>query len=268
VKKLLKILAIIAVVIGMSLSLVFYLTADLTEVTEDFFLAVKNGDMIAASSYLTEDFVAATPPDELQEYMRKNALDDYAGASWASRSINSGTGSLSGTISTDSGGTIALTVGLLKTEGGWKIQSIRKKIAGAGVTGSTHSIPNEDELLALVGDSMAIFGRSVQAPDMTEFYDHLSMLWKNQSSQEDIEKIFGGHFQEADFAGLLSNPPTFVSAPTFNENGWLVIEGFYPTPPYRFNFTHKYTKEGFSWKLVGFTTWVDSIEKETIESSP
>lgn len=262
-KTFLKIIAGIGVFIGLIIGVVFYFTADLTHVAEEFFEAVKSDDMTQAASYLSEDFVASTSLDELRVYMRDNRLDQYTGASWGSRNISAGVGSLSGTIATTSGGSIPLTITFVKAADGWKIQALKKAIAGAGVVDTSDAIPNEEETLALVTESMTIFGRSVGSPDMSEFYQHLSTLWRNQATQADIEKIFAGQYDGWNLEGLFSNTPSFKTKPQLNENGWLVVEGYYLAPPYRFNFTHKYAKEGLRWKLVGFSTWPDSLEQSS-----
>lgn len=266
-KTLLKVILGIVVFIGLILGSVFYFTADLTEVTEDFFLAAKSGDISKAASYLSEDFVASTSVDELREYLRQHRLDQYTGASWGSRHISAGIGSLTGTITTEAGGAIPITVNLVKSADGWKIQGLKKTAAGAHVTGEADSLPNEEEIVALVSESMRIFGRSVKAPDMTEFYQHLSTFWRNQTSQEQIEQIFSGKFDDWNLEGLFSTPPAFTTKPYLNENGWLVAEGYYLAPPYRFNVTQKYTKEGLRWKLVGFRTWVDLLEQKTEQNT-
>lgn len=252
-KTLLKILLGLGIVIVLIAGSAFYFTAALPKVAEEFFLTISEGNYEAAQEYLTADFRSTTPPTALKEYLQLNALEDYQEANWGERTINNGVGRLNGTVTTRSGGTIPLDIGLVKTPNGWKIQSIQKRVAGARTTSTEAQLPNEAEALALVKDTMTVFARSVQDAQMLEFYNYLSITWRNQTSAEEIANIFHQHRQLVDFEKLLAVAPQFTAAPSLNENHWLQIDGFYPSPSVRLHFTQKYIKEGLSWKLIGFS---------------
>jgi len=60
-KKLLKVLLGIAVIVVLGIAAVFYFTSDMVTVADDFFNAVKSGDISKAYSFLSDDFRAALP---------------------------------------------------------------------------------------------------------------------------------------------------------------------------------------------------------------
>jgi hypothetical protein len=97
---------------------------------EEFFVAVRDDDMDKAMTCLSEDFQASTPLAELRRFLDANGLNRFREARWASRSRNGNQGTLSGSITVDSGGVVPLAVGMVKGASGWKIHTIQKLAAG------------------------------------------------------------------------------------------------------------------------------------------
>jgi hypothetical protein len=129
-KTFLKILAGVFVVIGLGVAAVFYFTADMAAVADDFFSAVKSKDLEKARSFLSDDFKAATSKDVLNEFLTKSGLSVYKSASWANRSISGSRGTLNGTVTTEGNGAVPVKLNFAKGESGWKIYSIEKPSAG------------------------------------------------------------------------------------------------------------------------------------------
>ena len=252
-KTFLKVLLGIVGVFALGMAAVFYFTADMTGAADDFFTAVKNKNMDKAYTYLSEDFRSAITQEDLQQYLEKNSLSKFSEASWDSRSINGGRGKLTGSITTDSGGVVPITLSFVKAENGWKIYSLQKPSSGVQQESSTREMPSEQDLVKMVNQSMGAFGESVNNKSMGKFHGYISNLWQQQYSVEKLEAAYGPFYQSGLDLTLLKNfSPSFDSQPSIDQNGVLLIVGNYPTKPTQVLFEHKYIYEGLSWKLLGF----------------
>ncbi len=95
-------------------ALVWRLTAGLATTADEFFLALKAQDFEKARTYLAEDFRAATSEQHLKEFVTRSALRNYSSASWSTRSIQNTTGTLEGVVETSSGGSIPMSIKLVR----------------------------------------------------------------------------------------------------------------------------------------------------------
>lgn len=128
--------------------------------------------------------------DKLKEFLR---LETASGillllASWESRSINGGRGSLIGSITTESGGIVSITLSIVKGENGWKIYSIQKPPPGIQEESSPIQMPSEQEQVQLVSKSMRVFAESVNDQSMAKYYSHVSNLWQQQFTIERFDE--------------------------------------------------------------------------------
>ncbi|TXS90712.1 hypothetical protein FV139_17175 [Parahaliea maris] len=250
--KFLKIALGLVCFIGLVIGAVFFFTAGMVETADEFFAAVKRDDMKAAYSYLSEDFQASTSEAELAAYLAKNRLNQVSEASWGARSVESGRGNLKGSITTDAGGVVPVTLGFVKGDEGWRIYTIQKPASGIQQESGGPQVPGEEELVRLVDGSVQVFVQSVQERSMETFYDHVSRLWQDQFTVDKFDEAYAPFYaMDVDFSLLRTVSPVFTSAPTIDENGVLEISGYYPTQPQQFQFRQNYIYEGLSWKLVG-----------------
>lgn len=252
-KTFLKILAGIAVVGMLGFGAVMFATSGMTDVADDFFAAVREGDMITAYSYLSDDFRAGTSEDQLADFLYDNALTDVTDLSWGSRSFDGNLGELHGSATTGSGGVVPIMLRLVKGDAGWRIYSIEKPASGLQQTGSQIQLPSEAELVELVSTANHYFALGVQQGSMQPLYDHISHLWQKQTTVEELDGVFQAFLDaQVDLMVLDNLPPLFDGQPAFDENNLLVVTGRYSTSPDLVSFEHSYIKEGLSWKLIGF----------------
>lgn len=255
--KFLKILLGLGCVIGLAIGAVFYFSAGMVQSADGFFAAVQSGDMDSAYSYLSEDFQATTSRDDLAGYLAKNRLDQVSEASWSSRSIDGGRGTLKGSVTTVSGGVVPLTLGFVKGEDGWKIYTIQKPSSGLQQEDQPLQVPAEEELIALVNESVGYFIQSVEEGSMATFYGHVSRLWQQQFPVEKFDEVFASFYGlDADFSVLQTATPVFSAEPAIDDKGVLVVSGYYRAGTLRFQFEQMYIYEGLKWKLVGFSAYV------------
>lgn len=252
--KIAKILLGIVGVVALGLGSIFYFTAGMVGVADDFFVAVRDNDIDTAYTYLSDDFRAGTAKPELAAFLEKNQLTQFEEANWQTRSINGGRGDLIGSITTSSGGVVPISLTFAKGNGKWRIYAIQKPVSGLLNESAGLQIPSEKAQVEMVRETMHQFAVSVNEESMKQFHGHSSVLWQQQFSIEDFDKAFGTFYElGADLTVLDDHTPRFNSTASFDENEFLVIAGHYATEPDQLHFEQKYTFEGLGWKLVGFS---------------
>jgi hypothetical protein len=283
-KTFLKILLGFVCFVALAIAAVFYFTANMVSVADDFFTAVKSKDIDKAYSCLSEDFKAATSREVLNDFLNKNGLNGFKSSSWAERSVSGSRGTLTGTISTETGGAIPIKLSFAKGDSGWKIYSIEKPPAGiqeekpkqegqpAGIqpdkpaqqplstseqgktpeTPPARNVPSIDDQAKMVAATMHVFAVSVNEKSMAKFHAYCSGLMQRQYTVQKLDEIFTSFFDLGADLTLLDNlSPSFDEKAIINENGVLVIKGRYPTQPSQVYFEQKYITEGQGWKVVG-----------------
>lgn len=252
-RKLIKILAIVGAVVLLGLGGVIYFTAGMVDTAEKFFTCLRDDQYQQAYGLLSRDFKATTSMDELKAYVAKNGMNDYRAASWDNRSINGSRGTLTGSITTESGEVIPVTLNFVKGESGWKIYSLEKPSSGLLDESNNHTIPDEKEQVRLVAKSMHEFAESVNQKSMQQFHQYISNLWRSQFSVKQLDDAYGSLYASGtDLTVLDRLSPQFTQKASIDENGVLLLQGVYPTRPSKVSFSQKYIYEGFGWKLMGF----------------
>lgn len=252
-KTFLKILAGIGAVVVIAIVAVMFMTAGMSGTADKFFAAVKSDNYDEAYSLLSDDFKANTSKNQLKQYLEKNTLNKFKEASWESRSVNGGRGELTGSVTTETGGVVPISLGFVKGESEWRIYSIQKPSSGIQEETEAAQLPSEKEQIKLVSDAMHIFAVSVKDKSMDKMYDHVSNLWQKQFTVEKFNEAFGSFFQFGDALMVLDqHSPQFSEKATINEDGVLMLKGLYPTKPNQVYFEQKYIYEGLGWKLMGF----------------
>ncbi len=253
-KKFLKIIAGLAVFFVLAFTVVIYLTADMVEAVDEFFVAASQGDEDGAYNLLAQEFQAGTSKEELMVFLNSLQIQDLDVIEWGERSISGGQGSIAGTLKLKGGGSVPLTVDMVSEDDGWRIYTISKAPSGIQDVPMAYEMPPEEEVVRLVNQSTIAFAESVQADSMEQFLGHISALWQSQTNAAELDEIFGAFFElESDFRILANYPPVFHKAPEIDERGVLVVRGHYPTTPDKFYFRQSYIYEGVGWKLFGFS---------------
>lgn len=252
-KTLLKIIIGIVGVIVLGVAAIFYFTSSLVDTADAFFAAVKKQDIAAARGYLAEDFKANTDEAALRNFLAKTALLHFKESSWSNRQISNGRGELRGSVTTDSGGVVPITLTFVKENDAWKIYSIQKPTAGAVTGEAADSVPSQIEQVALAKRTMDDFATSVRDGNMQHFRSSTSQLWQQQFPLEKFEDAFNSAYgAKAAFDGIANLQPTLKPATGLGEHGELVLSGSYAGQPNNVEFDAKYIHEGADWKLIGF----------------
>jgi len=258
-KKFLAILGGIVIFFVILFSAVFFLTSGMTNVAETFFTAVKSGDMQTAESCLSDGFKATTSMDQLNAFLKSSALEKYKSANWPTRSTEGSKGFLEGTVNTESGDTIPIKIKFIKGENGWKIYAIEKPNAGIIQKKEKEkekeeiTMPTKAQGTALVKKSINEFALSVNEKSMNRFHKHISELWKNQFTVEQLDESFKVFYTAGIDLTVVDNlTPEFDKEPYIDNRNILTISGIFNTSPSKVYFTQNYMQENGQWKLTGF----------------
>lgn len=112
--------------------------------------------------------------------------------------------------------------------------------------------PSDDQVVALADTSMRIFMASVRERSMQGLWDHISLRFREKFSVTQLDDVFK-EFYGLKITGdpLAGKSPIFTGGPAINDDGNLVVDGYYATTPWRVSFHLAFAMEGRAWKLVG-----------------
>lgn len=256
-KKLFKVLLYLVLIIGLIIGAVFFFTSGMVTSANGFFTAAGKNDIDKAYSYLSEQFKSSTSKVELQSYIENTMSSPFMAASWKSRSVSIGKGTLEGEVFTEDEEGVPFSLSFIKEQGDWKIQSMQQPAAGIQNAAIERKLPPEPEQITLVNESVMIFAESVNDKSMQKFHGHVSTLWQGQYSVEKFNEVFAPFLNlDVDLTVLQNYAPIFSSEASIDGDGVMQIIGHYPTEPQQFHFDQEFVFEGTSWKLIGFSAQI------------
>lgn len=256
-KKVLVVLLVVLILVLLGLVLVFGMTSGMVNTADGFFRAAAGEDFSKAKPFLAEGFLAETSLEDLQVFMRQTGLGEYKKASWGERSVSSkGVGELDGTVETKAGGILPVHVTFVKEKGAWKILALKKTAVGASKEGPP-PMPADAELKALAADAVHAVALAINARDFGPFYNGIAKLWQAQTTKEELLKAFQPFVQQnIDLSVLRKIEPVLNAAPKINDEGMLVLQGYYPSTPSVVHFTTSFVYEHPKWALGGINLQV------------
>ena len=104
---------------------------------------------------------------------------------------------------------------------------------------------SDQDARALALESLLAFNRAVQAKNFASFHKQLANVWqKGDHARAAAESICGLHRAGGQhLAQITGLQPVFDPAPAFDEDGFLLLKGYYPTRPNRVHFKLRYIQE-------------------------
>ncbi|MFH0952705.1 MAG: hypothetical protein V1873_00065 [Verrucomicrobiota bacterium] len=256
-RKVLTVLLVLLVLAVIVIGLVFFFTSGMVGAADGFFRAVAQKDIAKTRPFLAEGFLADTSIQELDVFLKQTALADYHKAHWGDRSISAkGVGELEGSVETRTGGMVPIKIYFVKEKGEWKILNIQKTKAGIDSAKGAEETPPDDQLKKMVGDSIHSLGTAINGQDFGEFYGKVARLWQAQTTKEDLLKAFQAFVdQKIDLAVLERLEPVFSEVPKIDDEGMLLVQGYYPSQPVVY-FKTTYVYEHPQWLLGGINVQV------------
>ena len=257
-KTFLKVLLGLGLGIAALLAFVFWMTADLSRVADQFLTRIAANDFDGAMAMTTPDFRANTDRAALEAFVRRNGLAGYKSASWSSRSVNNNVGLLEGSLTVADGGVIPVTMNLVKGDDGWRIQNLKKADAGVATDSSASRAPAEapaapdaQAQAALINDTMSAFAASVNAGDFSGFHAAVSKRWQAQATADEMRDAFAVFIDnKIDLTVLEGMQPNIDTTAGIESDGSLHLTGKYATEPSVTSFDLRYEQDDGEWRII------------------
>lgn len=251
-KKWLKILGALLLLLVLFVGAVFWLTSGAVRTTEGFFASMSEGDWPAARGYLSAEFLASAPEDEIRAFFVDAGADVYGSSSWPGRFVSTEGATLKGRIETVDGETVALNIDLVRREDGWKIHHIERLSPALGGPDTNPLMPNLEQAQALVTETTLAFARGLQAGDLGPFHAATAPEFRNQISLARFNQLFAAFLQHRpDLTGVASVEPILTQAPSLSEDGVLQLVGRFPLRPSPVEFDYQFLSRRAGWQLLG-----------------
>ena len=131
----------------------------------------------------------------------------------------------------------------------WKLVGI--KVDVKPVSEPRGKVPSVREARVLVLESLLAFNRAVQAKNFATFHRQIADVWAKQTTPAELRKAFASFIeQEVDISPIAGLQPVFDPAPGLDDDGFLLLKGYYPTKPNKVGFKLRYIQEDGQWQLV------------------
>ncbi len=240
----------LVLLVALLLGTVFWATSGVTAAADEFFAALARDDRAAARAMLSEGFVTSSSPAQIDALFADPQLSQVSSASWSKRSVNNNLGSLEGALTTETGGTVPISLELISEKGEWKIHALQ--LSPAGISNNRSSLPDSRQQVELVRQTTADFVKSLAAGEMDHFHGSISSLFRDQYSVDELNVAYAPLIKlDADLTVLNRLAPQFDAEPQIDDQGRMTISGSYPTEPSEVTFRYIYVREGMGWALLG-----------------
>ncbi len=156
---------------------------------------------------------------------------------------------------------------------------------GFGDPTTQHPPPDAAAAKKLTLESLLAFNDAVQRKDFLHLFDEASLHWQDQLVTREGPAAIPGTMkraltpkerelgaarlqhafqsfidQQIDIAGIQGTEPVFDRPAWVNTDGILILNGYYPTKPYRVLFSLKFYHEVPAWRLFGLDVSVKKAD--------
>lgn len=133
------VLALLGVILG---TIVWRATQGAADAANAFLETTATKGPAASRDMASPAFQQNAPPEQWDAFAKQIGLTGYKSASWTKREITNDVAHLEGTMATQAGGTIPLTVELVKTNGKWLVQLINAPQSGFQTSSNAAAVAN------------------------------------------------------------------------------------------------------------------------------
>ena len=256
--------AVLLLICGGVLGVIGYLairaTTPAVEAAENFLSLLANDKMAEAYALTSSALKGQQSEAQFAANAKKLRLTDYRSVIFWQRNLTNNVAELSGTMTTKDGGSVPISLKLVQEDGKWVVLSMGGAEAGAAAAvkaPQAPTIPPEEEVRKLVKESLLDFNQGVQAGEFAAFREKTAQPFQKQFAVEQLREVFKDFIdQKINVATIANLQPVFEEGPTLNEDGRLVVSGYYPTKPNRVIFKLQYAYEDPSWKIISINVQV------------
>jgi hypothetical protein len=239
-------------ILGFMLAAYFHFTAVLVNTADDFLKSLADKTTNTQSIYLSGDFKRHITEASFSKYVDAAGLDSYVSAQWSSRSIKNNRGSLVGIIKTNYA-VLPATISLVQEDEQWKIYSLQIRSELSQQNEEIRELPDQRTQLLLAKATLSVFVTSVQQRSMQALFSGVAAIWQKTTTINKLDTAFERFYSED--TSLLSEinnqQPIFEHVAKLDDEGFMLMAGFYTLEAQKINFEQRYIYEGLGWKLVG-----------------
>ena len=240
-----------AAVIGGFIWLIFQMTAGIADTGDDFFAAAHSGDYEAAYALTSQDLKRDNSIEDLGNYIEANGFDEVTDTSWSSRSFENDRGSLSGSLTTATGGTIPVEIGLVKEGEEWKINYISREQSGleGAPKASQAGMPPDGKVLNLVRFHT---GRFIESMRRDEF-EYWNEFWSEDVTPREMDEAFPRTPELVAELRKFENARPRIEDARIDSKGQLVASGHYEADGSTLVMDFVFAETGDDWEVAGLS---------------
>jgi hypothetical protein len=147
------------------------------------------------------------------------------------------------------------TVKFVRQESEWKLIGINVSVEDAPTAPSPPAgkkeMPPDDQLAALTNQSVMLLAQSVSKDDFSELYNSIAKVWQKQMTREELRNEFKDFIdKKIPLTIIKGTAPVFSEKPYFDSSGMLILNGQYPSKPFRVEFRLAFLNEESTWRLA------------------
>lgn len=238
-------------VIGGFIWLIFQMTAGIADTGDEFFAAAHSGDYETAYALTSQDLKRDNSLEDLKSYIEANGFDTVTDTSWSSRSFENDTGSLSGSLTTEAGGTIPVEIGLVKEGEDWKINYISKEASGLKGDSETAQagMPPDGKVLNLVRFHTARFIDSMEEGD----FEYWNEFWADDVTTQQMDEAFARTPELVAELEKFENLRPEIEKAVMNSKGNLEARGVFVANNSRLVMDFVFQKTEQDWDVAGLS---------------
>jgi hypothetical protein len=127
------------------------------------------------------------------------------------------------------------------------------------VVQAQNKVPSQRALEALVKSSLLSLNDANVTGDYSVFHAKLSKPFREQFSPDQLKETFREFSDKhVDYDIIAAYAPVYGKPPVVDDEGKLLIEGYFPTEPKRLYFKLDFIPSDGEWKLIRIKVDVDS----------
>ena len=128
----------------------------------------------------------------------------------------------------------------------------------ATAASAQNKVPSERGLEALVKATLLSFNDAAVTGNYTVFHAKLSKPFREQYPPERLERTFREFSKKhVDFDVIAALKPGYEPPPRVDDNGKLLVKGWFPTEPMRVYFNLEFIPSDGEWKLIAINVKID-----------
>jgi hypothetical protein len=132
--------------------------------------------------------------------------------------------------------------------------------AVAGGVLAQSRVPSDLALEALVKATLLSFNDANVTDNYTVFHAKLSKPFRDQFTPEKLQETFKTFAdKDIDFDIIAAYKPVYDPAPKVDDDGRLLVGGYFPTKPARVVFDLKFIPSDGEWKLIGINVKTERV---------